>query len=62
MSGRIVGMGFNQRYYLDGAEVTKEDFLKEFPDRPLNGGTIGTETNWTKPVISDGGWSEIGRT
>lgn len=38
MTGRIVGHAPKARYYLDGVEVTKEQFDASFPDQPLGGG------------------------
>jgi hypothetical protein len=38
MTGRIKGMGANQRYYLDGREVPREEFDRAFPPRDCSGG------------------------
>lgn len=52
MTGRIIGSGDKTRYVLDGKDVTKEEFDRAFPDKPIRHGddfAIG----WHKPVLSD---------
>lgn len=39
MVGRIVGTGAKTRYLLDGCEVTKATFDKQFPDQPIGDGS-----------------------
>lgn len=38
MVGKIVGEGDNQLYFLDGREVSEEEFREEFPDQPIGTG------------------------
>lgn len=53
MNGRIIGSGEKTRYVLDGKDVTKEEFDKAFPDKPLNLSGDAGITAWLKPVVSD---------
>lgn len=52
MVGRILGTGEKTRYILDGAEVTKEEFDRAFPDKPIRHGD-DLAIGWHKPVLSD---------
>jgi hypothetical protein len=35
VEGKIVGEGDNQQYFLDGREVSAEEFFEAFPEQPL---------------------------
>lgn len=39
MIGRIVGSGDKTRYLIDGYEVTKASFDRQFPDQPMGDGS-----------------------
>ncbi len=39
MVGRIVGSGEKTRYLIDGYEVTKAAFDRQFPDQPMGDGS-----------------------
>ena len=52
MTGRIIGTGDKTRYVLDGVDVTKEEFDKAFPDKPIRHGD-DFAVGWKKPVLSD---------
>jgi hypothetical protein len=49
--GQIKGMGLEQRYFIDGKEVTHAEFKKAFPDKPI--GTGEGITAWKRPIESD---------
>lgn len=53
MRGRIIGMGDKARYLIDGKEVSKADFLIQFPDKPLNLSGGAGITAWNKPILSN---------
>jgi hypothetical protein len=50
MKGKIVG----GRYYLEGREVSKEEFDAELPDKTLLDGSGETFAGtWRQPILSD---------
>lgn len=50
MKGRIVGHGKKARFFLDGREVSREEFDAVFPDQGLAGGD--SLVGW-KPLASE---------
>ncbi len=54
MLGKISGHGAKTRYYLDGKEVTKEEFDLAVPDAPkAQEGAAPGNRPWTRPILSD---------
>lgn len=53
MTGRIKGKGENLTYWLDGQQVSKEEFDAAFPDKPLSGGNFGGHLPACWPLLSD---------
>lgn len=53
MSFRIIGSGKKTRYLIDNVEVTKAEFERACPDKPLDFSHGSGITAWLKPVVSN---------
>lgn len=51
MVGKIVGMGAKTRYYLDGKQVSREEFKAVFPDQEI--GLVGGTPTSGWPIHSE---------
>lgn len=57
MKGRVVMRGLKEegrwKYYLDGKEVSAEEYDAAFPDKPMARAGKCSLVGWSKPILSD---------
>lgn len=51
MRGRILYARTGVVYYVDGGEVSRDEFFAAFPPQPMGDGS--GLTSWQKPIVSD---------
>jgi hypothetical protein len=53
MRGKIVWGAKGKEYFVEGKRVTKAEFDRTFPSKPIQGGmTVFGEADWSRPIDS----------
>ena len=53
MKGTIRGKAGEETYWIDGVQVSKDQFDLAFPDAPAGGGRAGDSFHGWKPIVSE---------